>query len=75
MASDRTHRVKDAEDYRRAVAAGHVSAGSAAHVEIELTRVIERVRRWDRPFSEDHPAGLDPAGRVVRPAVTAGARW
>jgi hypothetical protein len=69
---DRGYRVKDADDYRRAVADGHVSADSAAHVEIELARVIERVRRWETPFAEDRwPAWTPPAGWSSPPSLSA----
>jgi len=66
---DRRHRVKDADDYRRAVADGHISADSAAHVDIELARMIERVRRWAEPFADTRwPAWTPPAEWTSPPA-------
>lgn len=67
---DRGYRVKDADDYRRAVADGHVLADSAAHVEIELARMIERVRRWETPFADSRwPTWRPPAEWSAPPAL------
>lgn len=72
VAPDRSYRVKDAEDFRRAVADGHVSADAAAHVEIELARMIERVRRWETPFADScWPTWTPPAGWSSPPSLPA----
>ncbi|GIE99731.1 DUF402 domain-containing protein [Paractinoplanes rishiriensis] len=70
VTADRGYRVKDTDDFRRAVAEGHISADSAAHVEIELARMIERVRRCEEPFvSSTWLTWQPPAGWSSPPSV------
>ena len=52
VAPDRSWRLKDEEDFRRAVADGYLTAGTESRVRAEAERVISVVAAGGRPFCE-----------------------
>jgi len=66
VAPDRSWRLKDEEDFERAVADGYLTAGTESRVRAEAERVISVVAAGGRPFGES--GWLDwrpPAGWTV----------
>ena len=70
---DRTWRLKDAADFERAVAGGHISASAAGRALAELAEVTGRVARWELPFADENwPAWKPPASWLSPPMLPPG---
>lgn len=70
VACDGRWRLKDAADFERAVADGHIAAAAAARVRTELAEVIGRVTRWESSFADQaRPTWTPPASWLSPPAL------
>jgi len=66
VAPDRRWRLKDEEDFQRAVSDGHLTAGTESRVRAEAERMIAVVAAGGPPFSESEwPAWRPPADWTV----------
>jgi hypothetical protein len=73
VTSDRSWYLKDAADFERAVADGHIPVGAAERVRSELAEVIGRVARWEPPFADGTwPAWKPPASWLAPPPLPPG---
>lgn len=66
---DRTWHIKDEEEFTQAVADGHIDADTEATVRAEAAEVIQRVKGWKPPFSEQNWSTWTPPHDWTTPAL------